>query len=186
MDVAVIACTHGAIVLQTSTGNREPAIARHGGVERAAGRGAARHGAHDVEHSAAGVDQLAMICGQPGEHRSGRLQLRARPHDPVADRAQHQPRGAGVALGYPDVFGKRRWTPRPIGDHVAQCQRRHTVDQGLVRLGVEGDAVFSRPSTRYISHRGRDLSSGRAANRAINSCSCSSLPGDGSADRRTW
>ena len=42
------------------------------------------------------------------------------------------------------------------------------------------------PSTMYISHSGRDRSIGRDPIRAISSCSWLSLPGDGSAERRTW
>ena len=42
------------------------------------------------------------------------------------------------------------------------------------------------PSTRYISHSGRDRSSGRLCTRATSSASCASVPGRGSADRRTW
>ena len=37
----------------------------------------------------------------------------------------------------------------------------------------------------YISHNGRDLSIGREPIRAIRSCSWASLPGEGSAERRT-
>ena len=43
-----------------------------------------------------------------------------------------------------------------------------------------------RPSTRYISHSGRSRSSGRLMMRATRSRSCASVPGLGSADRRTW
>ncbi|SKU13520.1 Uncharacterised protein [Mycobacteroides abscessus subsp. abscessus] len=43
---------------------------------------------------------------------------------------------------------------------------------------------LDNPSTRYISHNGRDRSSGRDVKRATRSCSCPSLPGDGRAERR--
>ena len=42
------------------------------------------------------------------------------------------------------------------------------------------------PSMMYISHSGREVSIGRDPIRAIRSCNWASLPGDGSADRRTW
>ena len=44
----------------------------------------------------------------------------------------------------------------------------------------------ARPSTRYISHSGRAWSSGRDISRATSSVSCSSEPGLGRAERRTW
>ena len=43
-----------------------------------------------------------------------------------------------------------------------------------------------RPSTRYISQSGRLRSSGRAMMRPTRSRSCASVPGRGSAERRTW
>ena len=43
-----------------------------------------------------------------------------------------------------------------------------------------------RPSTRYISHSGRVWSSGRDMSRATRSHSARSVPGGGSAERRTW
>ena len=46
--------------------------------------------------------------------------------------------------------------------------------------------LFDNPSTRYISHSGRVLSSGRDLSRATRSCNWASDPGFGSADRRTW
>ena len=42
------------------------------------------------------------------------------------------------------------------------------------------------PSTRYISHSGREWSSGRDISRPTSSVSWSSVPGRGSAERRTW
>ena len=43
-----------------------------------------------------------------------------------------------------------------------------------------------RPSTRYISHSGRVWSRGRDIRRATSSLSARSVPGAGSAERRTW
>ena len=53
----------------------------------------------------------------------------------------------------------------------------------LVRIAKRSS---SRPSTRYISHSGRARSSGRLMIRATRSWSWSSVPGRGSAERRTW
>ena len=113
-------------------------------------------------------------------------ELLGRTGDPLTDRAEHQLTVAGLARRDPDVLTELRRLLGAVGDDVADLQRRHAVHQRLVRLGVDRDAVRARPSIRYISHSGRDLSSGREPSRAMSSCSCASLPGDGSADRRMW
>ncbi len=127
---------------------------------------------------AARLDELAefVITGTTPRIRRPVVVRPAAPASP--DRAGGNRGNCGVVRD-PDVR-KRRWTPRPVGDHVAIA----SAVTPLIRAwcdGVEGNAILSRPSTRYL-HNGRDLSSGRAANRAISSCSCSSLPGDGGAD----
>ena len=53
-------------------------------------------------------------------------------------------------------------------------------------LVTTAKSPFSKPSMRYISHKGRDRSSGRAMSRATNSSNWSRVPGFGSAERRTW
>ena len=53
-------------------------------------------------------------------------------------------------------------------------------------LVITANRPSARPSTRYISHSGRSGSSGRDISRATSSVSWASVPGRGSAERRTW
>lgn len=61
----------------------------------------------------------------------------------------------------------------PINDDMADLLRSHAVDQRPLKFSNRATRFLSRPSTRYNSYIGRILSSGRATNQAISSCSCS-------------
>ena len=107
--------------------------------------------------------------------------------DPLTDSAEHKLTVAGLARRDPDVLAELRRLLRAVGDHVADLKRRHAVDQCLVRLGVDRDAVSwpaPRPDTSPTAAGTCPAAASRS--RAISSCSCASLPGDGSADRRMW
>jgi hypothetical protein len=101
-----------------------------------------------------------------------RAACNCRPGGPATPTAEHQVTVAGFAARNPDVLTERRRPLGAIGDDVADLQRGHAVDQGLMGLGVERQRFLARPSIRYISHSGRERSSGRDPSRAISSCSC--------------
>ena len=127
-------------------GHREAPVARHRGVQRTARRGAARERPGDVGEPAARRRPAApCLVAISGDRDADRGQLSAGPGDPLADGAE-QPvwrrsaRAPGIQMSSPNSGGLLR----AVGDDVPDLQRRHAVDQRLVRLGVDRDAVLGQ------------------------------------------
>ena len=145
VHVAVVAGPQLAVVLQPAAGHGESPVPRHRGVQRTAGRGSPREGAGHIGEPPPDLDQLPGVGGHLGHRGADGRELHARARDPVADGAQHQSGGAGLARWDPDVLTERRRLLGAVGDDVPDLQRRHAVDQRLVRLGVDRDAVAGQP-----------------------------------------